>query len=166
MASPAHMPESKPDYVSALEKIFGAPNQNAFGSSVFFVPAVEQSASLEADGFAKYKFFVGEVWERLGEENWKNGWSLVYARDVRASPDIVTELRSLPDRLARQSAEMLLDNLEDPEMAIGVLREAFDNSLVNELRIFNIGDTNAMSGIMIGARLTGTGSLFLALLMD
>jgi hypothetical protein len=160
------MPESRPDYVSALEKIFGAPNQNAFGSSVFFVPAAEQSTSLEADGFAKYKFFVGEVWERLGEENWKNGWSMVYARDVQASPDIVAELRSLPDRLARQSAEMLLDNLEDPEVAIGTLRDAFDNSMVNELRIFNIGDTNAMSGIMIGARHTGTGSVFLTLLMD
>ena len=71
--------ETKPEYVAALEAAYGAPSQAAFGSAVFH----EQSKAtdgLEQAALAKYKYFVGDQWERFGEAAWMGPWKAVYAR--------------------------------------------------------------------------------------
>jgi hypothetical protein len=166
MAPQTDSSRGKPDTIVPLEKWFGAPNQNAFGSSVFFLPISEQTENLEEDAIAQYRYFVGDAWARLGKQNWIDGWVPVYVREPDNSRGILEELKSLPDREARQSAGLLLENTEDAEESCKALRDAFDSPTVTELRIFKVGDCSAMSGILIAAKLLNTGSLFLILLLD
>ncbi len=166
MESQADTIRSKPDLVAELEKYFGNPSQAAFGSSVFFVPFAEQANDLESEALAKYQYFVGESWDRLGAQNWINGWAKVYSREPSSSLGILAELKSLTDRDARQSANLLLENTEDAELSSKALQTAFDSELTTELRIFKIGDCSAMSGILIAAKLQNLGSLILLLLLD
>ena len=86
-----------PEYVKALEAAYGAPSQAAFGSAVFH-EELKASDHLEQAAFAKYKYFVGEQWERFGEAAWKGPWKVVYSRQPGAKHDIVAELRGIADR--------------------------------------------------------------------
>ncbi len=46
-------------------------------------------------------------------------------------------------------------------------RHAYDEPAMGELRVFNLGDGEAMSGLLLAARYTATGqALFLVFLMD
>jgi hypothetical protein len=166
MTSDSNSAQNKPDFVAALEKAFGEPKQNAFGSSVFFVPATSQSVSLETQALSQYRFFTGELWDRFGEEKWMSTWLQVYVRDKNIGADILAELRGLSDREARQSAGLLLENQEDSQASEDALKNAFEQPTVQELRIFKIGDGEAMSGIAIAACMGNVGSLFLLLLLD
>jgi hypothetical protein len=158
--------DSKPNYVIELEKSYGPPSQSAFGSAVFFVPVAKQLESLEVDALAQYRYFVGETWNRLGEQNWINGLGTVYVRDPKSSPGVLAELQSLTDRETRQVAGLLLENQENPDSCRLALVNTFDSELVTELRIFKIGDGSVMSGVLIAARLLNVGSVFLVLLLD
>ena len=67
----------EPAYVPALEAAYGAPSQAAFGSAVFH----EQSKAaddLAQAALAKYKYFIGDQWERFGEAAWMGPWKEVY----------------------------------------------------------------------------------------
>lgn len=156
----------KPAYVTALEQLFGEPSQSAFGSSVFFDAASEEADGLESVAKSRYRFFLGELWDRFGEQKWMSNWSQVYARDQGKAPDILAELRGLSDREARQSAGLLLENQEDEQASSAALKDAFDNPPIEELSVFKVGDGDAMSGVVIAARISGIGSLSLILLMD
>ena len=62
---------------------------------------------------------------------------------------------------------MLLDNIENADMAKAALSGVFDDPAVTELRVFTIGDGEAMSGILIAGRDGGSGeATFLLFLMD
>ena len=100
----------KPDYVVELERCYGMPSQEAFGSSVFYEAVNVPKGSLEQAALAKYKHFAGELWERYGEDNWRAEWDTVYTRDPSTTRDIVAELRSISDRGARLSACLLVEN--------------------------------------------------------
>lgn len=150
----------KPLYVQKLEQSFGPPSQSAFGSAVFFEPSVA-AADLEKSGLAKYRHFCGQTWERFGEKNWLNSWQQVYLRESQSKREIVSELHSIEDRDARNSVSMLLDNAASHD----ALRTAFDNSQVSEMRVFKIGDGNAMSGLLVAA-LRPEGAVFLVFLLD
>jgi hypothetical protein len=152
------------EYVTALETVYGAPSQSAFGSAVFYEKTVDD---LEQAALAKYRYFVGELWERYGEEAWRGAWQKVYARQPQAKADIVAELKSLTDVRARSSASMILDVVQDAEKARAALSAAFDDAAVTELSVYNIGDGAAMSGLLIAARRAATGeSTFLVFLLD
>ena len=43
---------------------YGAPSQKAFGSAVFF-ERLKAAEELEQGAHAKYKFFVGDLWEHF-----------------------------------------------------------------------------------------------------
>ena len=158
----------QPAYVTALEAIYGAPSQAGFGSAVFFesVSTTETEQDLEPRARAKYQHFCGEIWQRFGEANWLATWKQVYARKEDAKCDIVTELRSIPENDVRLSASMILDNADPPAKAHQALASAFDDPQVAELRVYRIGDGQAMSGLLIAAHRPPEGSLFLVFLMD
>ena len=156
----------KPDYVVELERCYGMPSQEAFGSSVFYDAVNVPKGSLEQLALAKYKHFAGELWERYGEDNWMAEWETVYTRDPSTTRDIVAELRSISDRGARLSASLLVENNDHTTEAHAALGKAFDDSRVSELQVFKIGDGDAMSGILIASRRPNEGSVFLVLLMD
>ena len=156
----------KPDYVTALERFYGAPSQDGFGSAVFYerLPA---DADLEQTALAQYRYFVGDLWERYGEDAWMGPWRQVYTRPADGNANIVAELRSLEDRAARQSAALIVDEIDNAEDARAALAAAFDSAAVTELSVYKLGDGAAMSGILVAAHRAATGEmLFLIFLLD
>ena len=156
----------KLDYVIELERCYGMPSPEAFGSSVFYDTMDVPEGSLAQAALAKYKHFAGELWERYGEDNWMAEWETVYKRDRSTTRDIVAELRSISDRGARLSASLLVENNDHTTEAHAALGKAFDDSRVSELQVFKIGDGDAMSGILIASRRSNEGFIFLVSLMD
>ncbi len=158
--------QTKPEYVAALEAAYGAPSQAAFGSAVFH-KQLKVTDSLEQAALAKYKYFVGDLWERYGEAAWMGPWKAVYTRQPDTRRDIVSELRGIADRAARLSATVILDDVDGAEAARTALSAAFDDSAVTELVVYNVGDGAAMSGLIIAGRRGETGkATFLVFLLD
>jgi len=157
---------NKPAYMPAIEAAYGAPSQAGFGSAVFFEPILA-SDDLAQAALAKYKYFTGELWARLGEEAWMGPWKEVYTRPTGAEADIVAELRGIADPDAQNSVPMILENIEGAEKARAALAVAYDDPAVTELRVFNLGDGEAMSGILVAGRRGATGeATFLVFLLD
>ena len=157
---------TKPAYVAALEAAYGAPSQAGFGSAVFY-EQLKAADDLDKAALANYRFFVGDLWERYGEEAWMGPWKEVYTRAAGVTPDIVAELRGIEDADAAISAPMILDAVQDAEAARAALSAAFDDPAVTELRVFNLGDGGAMSGILVAARRATAGdATFLVFLLD
>ena len=156
----------RPAYVTALEAAYGAPSQAGFGSAVF-AEQLEASDELEKAARAKYKYFTGELWERWGEAAWMGPWKEVYTRPTGAKADIVAELRGIADPDAANSVPMILDNIEGAEQVRTALAAAYDDPAVTELRVFNLSDGEAMSGLLVAGRRQATGvATFLVFLMD
>jgi len=155
----------KPGYVTALEAAYGAPSQAGFGSAVFYEP-VKTADGLDQAALAKYRFFVGDLWDRYGEEAWMGPWKQVYTRQTGAKPDIVAELRGIADRDARQSVTMILDNVDDAQNARAALAAAFDDPAVTELAAYTLGDGAAMAGILVAGRRDDGAGTFLVFLLD
>ena len=156
---------NKPDYVTRLESSYGAPSQAGFGSAVFH-EQMKADDDLEQGALAKYQYFTGDLWQRWGEEAWMSPWKEVYARQAGAKPDIVAELRGIGDRDARQSVPMILDNTANAEQARSALSAAFDDPSMTELAVYNLGDGEAMSGILVAGRNTDGAATFLVFLLD
>ena len=82
--------------------------------------------------------------------------------------DIVAKLRGIADPDAAISVPMILDSIDGAEQARAALAAAYDRSQgVTDLRVFNLGDGGAMSGLLVAGRRQGTGeAAFLVFLMD
>ena len=93
-------------------------------------------------------------------------WKKVYVRPANAKHDIVGELRSLTDPNVSSAAQMILDGVSNAESARQALSVAYDDPSVVELAVYNIGDGEAMSGLIIAARRSNSEGTFLVLLMD
>jgi hypothetical protein len=158
----------RPALVSELEGVFGASSAAAFGSSVFFESQLSSGyqLSLVAASIEKYRYFCGETWARFGEEKWLSGWKELYHRSPGDKAGIVGEFRSIKVQPFRSCAAMFLDENEDNDAVHQLLSRAFDSEGVKELRIFSLGDGEAMSGFLIAAENADLGRLFLAFLMD
>ena len=155
----------KPDDVTALEAAYGAPSQAGFGSAVFY-ERLQATDDLDQAALAKYRFFVGDLWDHYGEEAWMGPWKRVYMRQAGAKPDVVAELRGIADRDARQSATMILDNIDDAQNARATLSAAFDDPAVTELAAYTLGDGAAMAGILVAGRRDDGAVTFLVFLLD
>jgi hypothetical protein len=159
-------PAAKPAYVTALEATYGAPSQAGFGSAVFYEQR-QESGSLEQAAQAKYRYFVGELWERYGEDAWMGSWQTVYTRPPGAERAIVSELRAIEDRSAAQSVGLILDEAADPQAAAQALGGAFDDPAVSELAVYKIGDGAQMAGLLLAARRAAEGqTVMLVFLLD
>lgn len=157
---------NKPNTVTDLEASYGAPSQAGFGSAVFYEKQVAADG-LEKLALEKYKYFVGDLWERFGEDAWMGPWKEVYARQTGAKHDIVSELRGINDPEAAISVPMILDNIEGAEKARAALSAVYDNPAITDLQVFNLGDGGAMSGLLIAGRNTDIGdATFLVFLLD
>lgn len=159
-------PSEKPDYVNALEAIYGPPSQEGFGGAIFHERGLPEIYGLPAAALETYRTFMGELWERFGEDMWMSAWREVYVRESGAQADIVNELQAIDDRQAQGSVILVL-GAGDSETTRAALAEAFDSAEVTELRVFNIGDNGAMSGLLVAGRRAGTGdATFLVVLLD
>jgi hypothetical protein len=55
---------------------------------VFYEP-LTASDKLDQAALAKYKYFVGDLWGRYGEDAWIRPWKAVYTRPADGRRDIV-----------------------------------------------------------------------------
>ena len=152
--------------LTQLQVAYGGPSQQGFGSAVFY-ETLASGGDLAEVALSTYRRFVGRLWERYGEAAWMGPWREVYARPPGASREIVAELRGIADRDARLSVPMILDDIAGADAARAALSAAFDDPAVTELRVFNLGDGAAMSGLLLAGRRGASGeSTFLVFLMD
>lgn len=152
---------TKPAYVSELEAVYGPPSDGGFGSAVFF-ERLAASDELEQAALDVYQSFVGELWQRWGEEAWMGSWRTVYERPADAQPAIVDELNAIDDRDAALSVPLLFN----ADGAQDVLAQAYDADSVTELLVYTIGDGEAMSGVLVAGRRNGDGAVFVVVLLD
>jgi hypothetical protein len=79
----------------------------------------------------------------------------------------VAELRGIQDADAALSVPMILDNIEGAEKARLALSSVYDDPKMTDLRVYNLGDGGAMSGLLIAGRHVGSGeAVFLVFLLD
>jgi len=140
-----------PAHVTQLEAAYGGPSQAGFGSAVF-CRRLGVAEDLTQAALAIYRTFVGGLWERYGEHAWMGPWKEVYARQPSVAVDLVAELRGIADPAAHMSVPTILDAVDGPEAARAALAAAFDDPAVRELRVFNLGDGQAMSGLLVAGR--------------
>lgn len=157
--------ESKPQYVVDLEESYGPPSEEGFGAAVFFI-ADATDDDLEELALAQYKHFVGELWERWGEEAWMTPWKQVYTRKKGTKPDVAKELRGIEDFDAKMAVPLVLEIMEDPDKANEALAAAYNDPAVADLRAYTIGDGNAMSGLLLVGRRENGEATVLTVLMD
>jgi hypothetical protein len=157
---------TEPIAVAELEAIYGKASQAGFGSAVFY-EQLTSPGDLEQQALKKYRYFVGELWERYGADAWMAPWKEVYVRQAGASHDIVAELLGISDADAAISVPMILENIADAEKARAALTAVFDDPKVTELHVYNLGDGGAMSGLLIAGRNLDTGDMItLVFLLD
>jgi pimeloyl-ACP methyl ester carboxylesterase len=157
--------ESKPYYVNDLEAAYGPPSQEAFGSAVFFELAGEDD-DLEDLTKDVYQTFVGDKWQEWGEEAWMSPWKEAYRRPDDIEHDVLAELRAIEDFQTQLQVEQILDNIEDSQKAQQAVAAAYDPVEVVDLRAFNIGDGDVMSGLIIAGRRVNGEATFLVFLLD
>lgn len=158
--------QDNPGAIAELESVYGGPSQAGFGSAVFH-ERMNAADTLAQRALEKYQYFVGELWERWGRDAWMGPWNEVYARGAGAEGDIVAELRGIRDRNTARSVPMILDDLDVADRARAALSAVYDDPAVTELRVFNLGDGGAMSGLLVAGRRAATGeATCLVFLMD
>jgi hypothetical protein len=166
MSSKSSDQHDHPDYVVNLEAAYGVASQAGFGSAVFF-DQTDSAGALEKKALEKYEYFLGDRWNSVGKDVWMCKWKKVYTRsDHAAQRKIVDELRSIADVDARVSVPMILDNIENAQNAQQALSAAFDDSAATELAVYNIGDGEAMSGLIVAGRRSNGETAVLVFLMD
>jgi len=159
-------PSAEPAYATQLAAVYGEASQAGFGSAVFF-ERLKATDDLADAALAKYRHFVGKLWAQYGEAKWMGPWKQVYARKAGITPDIVSELRGIGDPQASASVPMVLDSIENADAARAALAAAYDDADITELTVHNLGDGEAMSGIVVSGRRTTSGeATFLVFLMD
>jgi hypothetical protein len=150
---------------ASLEAAYGAPSQAAFGSAVF-TETLPSGDSLVEHSKGWYRHFVGSAWERFGEDAWMGPWKEVHRRQEGVAPDIVAELRAIEDPDAALSVPMILDGVDGAEQARVALATVYDDPGIVELRVFDLGDGEAMSGLLVAGRRGDGRATFLAFLLD
>jgi hypothetical protein len=157
--------KNEPAYLANLEAAYGVPSQAGFENAVFYAD-VDPAEDLEKAALEWYQYSVSDLWERYGEDAWMGPWKEVYARKAGAKADIVAELRGITDRDARLSVPMVLDIVENAAAARQALSAAYDDPAVTELCVYNLGDGEAMSGLLLAAQRDTGEATFLVSLMD
>ena len=157
---------AKSETVADLEAAYGPPSPAGFGSAVFH-EQIDAAGDLRQVALEKYEYFVGDLWARYGENAWMGPWKEVYTRDPGAKGDIVAELRGIQDPEAARSVPMILENIEGADRARAALSAVYDDPAMTELRVFNLGDGEAMPGLLVAGRRAATGdAIFLVFLLD
>jgi hypothetical protein len=152
--------------IAALEAAYGKPSQAAFGSAVF-TERLTDADSLEQKALGWYRHFVGDRWTADREAAWMGPWKQVHERAAGTAPDIVAELRAITDQHAANSVPMILDVVEGADQARAALSGVYDDPAMTELRVYDLGDGEAMSGLLIAGRQGASGeAVFLVFLLD
>ncbi len=151
--------------VGVLEAAYGQPSQAGFGSAVF-TERINDGDRLEDKALGWYRHFLGDRWTAETEAAWMGPWQQVYERPRGAKADIVAELQGITDQHAAISVPMILEVVEDADAARAALSAVFDDPAISELKVFDLGDGEAMSGLLVAGRSTTGDAVFLVFLLD
>lgn len=152
--------------VAKLTEVFGSASQNTLGSAVF---QSDSKVDLETlDDYAKsvYQHFVGKAWEDFGSENWNKTWQMLYRRPVGAAGNILEELKSLGDAATELAASQVTENHDDPTVAAQGLTGVFDSPSLSSVSVYRIGDSEAITGVLLAGLMPIEKAIALVFLMD
>jgi hypothetical protein len=152
--------------IGRLTETFGGPSQNTLGSGVFLSETNLDSAKLDDYAKSMYQHFVGKAWEQIGAENWDKTWQILYRRPAESKTGILKELQSLGDAATELAASQLTENHDDPEGAAGAIVGVFDSPSISCVSVYRIGDTEAITGVLLAGLLTTERAIALVFLMD
>lgn len=106
---------------------------------------------LESYAKGRYEFFAGDAWENFGAENWLATWNRVYQRVAEPGGKILEELKAIDESATNLAASQLTENHDEPGRARDALVKVFDNEEILKLHLYQIGDTEAITGVLIAA---------------
>ena len=162
-ASAPHGAAREEAAMQALVDVYGPASAEGFGSAVLAASGVTE-VTLEAAALAQYRAFVGTAWNAR-EAAWRGGFKALYQRPT-AGGRIDTELHALQGPALRGVVGAMIEDSEDPARARAALAGVFDASEVRALRLYALGDGEAMSGVEVAALREGGDAVFLILLLD
>ena len=152
--------------VQRLEELFGKSSQNTLGAAVFQSDAAVSPDGLDEFSKSKYQYFAGDAWESLGQDNWLKTWARLYRRPAGDQGAILSELKELNDPATALAASQLTENHDDPQGAAQALQGVFDSPQVRDVSIYRIGDTEAITGVLLSGILETGFAIALVFLMD
>lgn len=136
--------------MESLEKVYGKASDAGFGSAVFH-EATDKKSMADSIALTHYKRFLGSKLTGDGGTAWMKNWKVVYTRPGNQKGDILRELASVADPQARVSIPLLTELIENADAGRDALAAAFNHAEVRQLCACNIGDGEAMSGILVTA---------------
>ncbi|MFN5917977.1 MAG: hypothetical protein ACK48K_14555 [Planctomycetota bacterium] len=151
--------------VAKLTEVFGSASQNTLGSAVF---QSDSKVDLETlDNYAKsvYQHFVGKAWD-FGPENWNKTWQMLYRRPEGSTGSILEELKSLGDAATELAASQVTENHDDPTAATQGLTGVFDSPSLTSVSVYRIGDSEAITGVLVAGLMPTENAIALVFLMD
>lgn len=152
-----------------LQSIFGGPSENGFGSAAFMFLAPEAKGthtSLSDQAKLVYQRFLGDAWDRFGANHWLAGWKKSFHRQAAETTDFLLEIKSSEYANLRRLLGVLIEGHENPEEALRALQTTFNARSVASFEAFEVGDNEAMSGLILAAEFQSGGRSYLIFLMD
>jgi hypothetical protein len=153
------------EIIEALQKVYGKAGNTGFGSAVFYAKP-KQEEKLAITALENYKFFMGEKWNTERESAWMSGWKLVYERSPGTPADILTELSNIKNADAKRSVPLLTELIENAEEGKLALAAAFNHPEISMVEVFTVGDSEAMSGLLVCGLYTDRSVCTVICLMD
>jgi hypothetical protein len=149
------------------------------GTAVFY-EQVEPGTDLEQVALGCYQHFVGANQERdFIDSHWMRAWELIYQRPAELQPDFFRDLTRVAsdldyaDRLAGDldiylyPEEMMDDaDVQYNDAKRGILAAAFDAPEVNDFRVYTIGDSGVLEGLLILAGRSNGEVIILTVISD
>ena len=127
--------------------VYGKPSSAGFGSAVFYNTI--NDTTLESAALNNYKAFMGGQWNTDSESRWKSTWKRCYERPQGTTPDILTELNNIKDPDAKRSVPLLTELIEQADQGKAALATVFNHPDITKVQVYNIGDGEALSGLLL-----------------
>lgn len=153
------------EIIEALESKFGKPNNNGFGSSVFYEISREEM-NLDDIALEDYKLFMGDKWTENSTIDWMGGWQKIYDRQTDGEGNIIDKIKSITDPGARTSIPLLLEGAENATETHQPLMDAFNHTDIENVGIYKVGDGDALAGLMVTAKYNNGEACTVITLMD
>lgn len=150
--------------VEPLVAVYGPAASSGLGSAVFTAPGIA-AETLEAAALARYREFVGGSWEERSTA-WRSGFGEVYRRGDGDARGICAELHALQPPALRGVVQAMVDDMDDPGSARAALAAVFDDGEVSHLRLYALGDGEAMAGVAVAALDASGDAAILVMLLD
>lgn len=150
--------------VEPLVAVYGPAAASGLGSAVFTAQGIAAD-TLEPATLSRYQEFVGGSWDARAEA-WRSGFGEIYRRAGGDARGICAELHALQPPALRGVVQAMVDDMDDPGVARAALATVFDDGAVSDLRLYALGDGEAMAGVAVAALDASGAAVFLVMLLD